>query len=167
MIKFVGWIVEYLMRAHSHYMQARNTAVVNNRGGIVCSACKLIHPENIYIGENTYLNGGDYVASPNAKIVIGDNCLISYHVHMRTDMHNYMDSMQLIREQGCSEHSIIVGNDVWIGYGAQIMAGVTIANGCVIGAGAVVTKDTQENGVYGGVPARMIRMRQGIDDCAE
>ena len=116
-------------------------------------------PRNIYIGKRSYINGGFICASPNAKIVIGDNCLISYNVHMRTDMHNYNDPNQLINEQGHTERDIIIGNDVWIGFGAQIMAGVTIADGCVIGAGAVVTKDTVKNGVYGGVPARLIKMR--------
>ena len=76
-------------------------------------------------------------------------------------MHNYADPDKLIWEQGHTESDIIIGNDVWIGFGAQIMAGVTIAVGCVIAAGAVVTKDTVPNGVYGGVPAHLIKMRDG------
>lgn len=74
-------------------------------------------------------------------------------------MHNYNNPNQPINQQGHTERDIIIGNDVWIGFGAQIMSGVTIADGCVIGAGAVVTKDTVKNGVYGGVPARLIKMR--------
>lgn len=54
---------------------------------------------------------------------------------------------------------IIVGNDVWIGYDAVIMAGVTIGDGAIIGTRAVVTKDVAPYSIVGGVPAREIRKR--------
>lgn len=54
---------------------------------------------------------------------------------------------------------IIIGNDVWIGYEAVILAGVTIGNGAIIGARAVVTKDVPPYTIVGGVPAQIIRKR--------
>ena len=54
---------------------------------------------------------------------------------------------------------IVIGNDVWIGYEAVILAGVTVGDGAIIGARAVVTKDVPPYAVVGGVPARQIRMR--------
>jgi virginiamycin A acetyltransferase len=54
---------------------------------------------------------------------------------------------------------IIIGNDVWIGYEAVIMPGVTIGDGAIIGARAVVTKDVAAYSVVGGVPAKLIKMR--------
>ncbi len=54
---------------------------------------------------------------------------------------------------------IVIGNDVWIGYEAVIMAGVTIGDGAIIGTRAVVTKDVPPYTIVGGVPARMIRKR--------
>jgi acetyltransferase-like isoleucine patch superfamily enzyme len=48
---------------------------------------------------------------------------------------------------------------VWIGYGASILRGVTIGDGAVIGTHAVVTKDVPPNAIVGGVPAKVIRMR--------
>lgn len=54
---------------------------------------------------------------------------------------------------------IVVGNDVWIGYEAVILAGVTIGDGAVIGARAVVTGDVPPYTIVGGVPARPIRKR--------
>ena len=54
---------------------------------------------------------------------------------------------------------IIIGNDVWIGYEAIIMAGVHVGNGAIIAAHAVVTKDVQPYTIVGGVPARPIRKR--------
>lgn len=52
-----------------------------------------------------------------------------------------------------------LGNDVWIGDNASIMAGVTVGHGCVIGTGTVVTKDTEDYGIYVGMPARLVRFR--------
>ncbi|MDE7319781.1 MAG: CatB-related O-acetyltransferase [Lachnospiraceae bacterium] len=54
---------------------------------------------------------------------------------------------------------IIIGNDVWIGFEAVILAGVTIGDGAIIGARAVVTRDVQPYTIVGGVPARPIRTR--------
>ena len=54
---------------------------------------------------------------------------------------------------------IVIGNDVWIGYEALIMAGVHIGNGAIIGSCAVVTKDVPPYTIVGGVPARPIRKR--------
>ncbi|MGL9729055.1 virginiamycin A acetyltransferase [Enterococcus sp. DIV0756] len=54
---------------------------------------------------------------------------------------------------------IIIGNDVWIGYEATILSGVTIGDGAIIGAKAVVTKDVPAYSVVGGVPAKKIKHR--------
>ena len=54
---------------------------------------------------------------------------------------------------------IIIGNDVWIGYEAAILAGVTIGDGAIIGARAVVTKDVPPYTIVGGIPAKPIRRR--------
>lgn len=54
---------------------------------------------------------------------------------------------------------IVIGNDVWIGYEAVIMAGVTIGDGAIIGTRAVVTKNVPPYAIVGGVPAKIIRMR--------
>lgn len=58
---------------------------------------------------------------------------------------------------------IVIGNDVWIGYDAIIMAGVTIGDGAIIGTRAVVTKDVEPYSIIGGVPAKEIRKRFSTD----
>ena len=58
---------------------------------------------------------------------------------------------------------IIIGNDVWIGYDAVIMAGVRIGDGAIIGTRAVVTKDVEPYSIVGGVPAKEIRKRFAPD----
>ena len=52
---------------------------------------------------------------------------------------------------------IRIEDGCWIGANVTIMPGVTIAKGCIIGAGTLVTEDTEENGIYVGIPARLIR----------
>ena len=61
---------------------------------------------------------------------------------------------------------IVIGNDVWIGFEAVILAGVTIGDGAIIGARAVVTKDVPPYTIVGGVPARPIRKRFSDEDIA-
>ena len=61
---------------------------------------------------------------------------------------------------------IVIGNDVWIGYDAIIMAGVTIGDGAIIGTRAVVTKDVEPYSIVGGVPAKEIRKRFSTDSIA-
>ena len=58
---------------------------------------------------------------------------------------------------------IVIGNDVWIGYEAVIMAGVTIGDGAIIGTRALVTKDVPPYTIVGGVPAKPIRKRYSDD----
>lgn len=63
--------------------------------------------------------------------------------------------------------NIVIGNDVWIGYEAVILAGVTIGDGAIIGARAVVTKDVPPYTIVGGVPAKFIRKRFSDDTINE
>ena len=62
---------------------------------------------------------------------------------------------------------IIIGNDVWIGYEAVILSGVTIGDGAIIGARAVVTKDVPPYSIVGGVPAKLIRKRFSDSDISK
>ncbi|MCI9132984.1 MAG: acyltransferase [Lachnospiraceae bacterium] len=142
-VKIFGRLMMTLTEKRENILGLYNSTIVNNPSGsgFVSGKVLLRYPGHITIGKNSYVNGGQLSASPNAYIKIGDNCLISYQVHLRTDMHIYKERDILIREQGHQEADIIIENDVWIGYGTQIFGGVTLGEGCVVGAGTIVTKD--------------------------
>ncbi|MEZ0284130.1 MAG: acyltransferase, partial [Thermoleophilia bacterium] len=72
-----------------------------------------------------------------------------------------MDLAAPIPDQGWSARSVAVGADCWIGMGVCVLPGVTIGEGCVVGAGAVVPKDLEPYSIAVGNPARAIRDRRG------
>lgn len=131
-----------------------------SHGARIAPGTQINDPSHFRLGNNSYINGGMFTTGPKSTITIGDDCLISYGVFMRTITHNYISKEIPINRQGHSEASIIVEDDVWVGYGALIAGGVTLHKGCVVGMGAVVTKDVPEYAVVAGCPARKIRERR-------
>jgi acetyltransferase-like isoleucine patch superfamily enzyme len=79
---------------------------------------------------------------------------------MYSNNHVFSDPDQTIMSQGLETKGIVIEDDCWLGTGVRVMDGVTIGKGCVIGAGAVVTKDIPPYSVAVGVPARVISQRQ-------
>jgi len=105
---------------------------------------------NLKIGSG-YFNGFVQVVCAHS-IEIGDNCAIARDVIIRdTDAH------ELVEEGFKKTKPVKIGNHVWIGTRAIIMKGVTVGDGAVVAAGAVVTKDVPKNSVVAGIPARVIK----------
>ena len=127
-----------------------------------------------WLGHGTKIRCHEGVVSIGAKTVLGQECTISAYQHvsigrecviadrvMLIDFdHGMVEVDRPIREQGIYKRDVRVGNNVWIGYGACILRGVTVGDNAVIGTSAVVTKDVPANAIVGGVPARIIRMRE-------
>lgn len=127
------------------------SSLVISDNGTICGNTELTNPDNIFIGKNSFVNGGQLCAGKRSKIIIGDNCMLSYNVHLRTVYHNYKDRTKPMNAQGQSESDIIIEDNCWICHSAQIMAGCTVHTGSVVAAGAVVTKDVPPNVcVWGG-----------------
>jgi maltose O-acetyltransferase len=116
--------------------------------------CKMTSTCRITVGSNTFVNNGCQFLG-EGEIVIGANCAIGYDVMFCTSTHLVGAAGQRAGEYVYAP--ISVGNGVWVGARATILAGVSIRGGCIIGAGAVVTKDCSIDGLYTGVPAGRIR----------
>ncbi|NWL35189.1 acyltransferase [Paenarthrobacter nitroguajacolicus] len=105
---------------------------------------------NIVIGEGTFINYR-CVFNTHGGIAIGRNCDIAMDVSFVTSTHEPGTPERRAGES--KPQPIIVGNGVWIGTRAVILPGVTIGDGAVIAAGAVVTRDCEPHTLYAGVPA--------------
>ena len=122
--------------------------------------CKLrAHEGEISIGAKTVL-GQECTISAFQHVSIGRECVVADRVMLIDFDHGMVEVDRPIRLQGIYKRDVRVGNNVWIGYGACILRGVTVGDNAVIGTNAVVTEDVPANAVVGGVPARLIRMRE-------
>ena len=95
------------------------------------------------------------------SIEIGDDCLLAEMVSIRDHDHNFARLDVPIRAQGASCAPVKIGRDVWLGAKVTVLKGVTIGDGAIIGANAVVTRDIPPRAIAAGIPARVIRMRDG------
>jgi acetyltransferase-like isoleucine patch superfamily enzyme len=122
--------------------------------------CKLrCHEGVVSIGAKTVM-GQECTISAYQHVSIGRECVIADRVMMIDFDHGMVEVDRPIRLQGIYKRDVKIGNNVWIGYGACILRGVTVGDNAVIGTNAVVTRDVPANAVVGGVPARLIRMRE-------
>ena len=107
---------------------------------------------NIKIGKNVFINSG-CCFQDQGGIELGDGCLIGHQVVIATLNHDPSPS----RRGGMIPAKVVIGRDVWVGSHATILPGVTIGDGAIVAAGAVVTKDVPPNAVVAGVPAKVIK----------
>ena len=126
-----------------------------------------------WLGHGTKIRCHEGEVSIGAKSVLGQECTISAYEHVsigrecivadRTMFidfdHGVVEVDRPIREQGIYTRPVNVGHNVWIGYGACFLRGVTVGDNAVVGTSAVVTTDVPNDAVVGGIPARLIRMR--------
>lgn len=120
-----------------------------------------IRSKRIRVGKNVFVNVG-FFFDGFAHLEIGDNVRIGQFVRILTATHEVGPAEQRCRVEVVAK-PIKVGKGSWIGCNVTLLPGANIAEGCVIGAGSVVTKSTLRNGLYFGTPARLVRL---IDDNA-
>lgn len=106
----------------------------------------------LVVNSNTYFHG-------IGGITIGDDVLIGPNVVISSGEHQYRTGRMPVKLQPIVPKRITIGDGVWIGANAVIMPGITLAEGTIVGAGAVVTKSTQPYTIVAGVPAKQIGSR--------
>jgi len=118
-----------------------------------------VHEGEVSIGAKTVM-GQECTISAYQHVEIGRECIVADRVMLIDFDHGVVEVERPIRLQGIYKRDVRVGSNVWIGYGACILRGVSVGHNSIVGTNAVVTKDVPENAVVGGVPARVLRMRE-------
>jgi acetyltransferase-like isoleucine patch superfamily enzyme len=116
------------------------------------------HEGEVRIGAKTVL-GQECTISSFQHVAIGRECIIADRVMLIDFDHGVVEPDRPIRAQGIYKRDVNVGHNVWVGYGACILRGVTVGDNAIIGTSSVITKDVPDDAVVGGVPARVLRMR--------
>src|SRR3989338_6222164 len=114
------------------------------------------NPKNIEIGADSKIGAYNFFHIKKGQIKIGNNVLIGAHVSLITENHDY-SKLQMEKEH--LPGSIVIEDNVWIGDKVIILPNVTIAEGAIVGAGSVVTKDLPRYMIAVGVPAKPIKQR--------
>lgn len=125
----------------------------------------------ITFGKNVQLNDYVHISAIN-RITIGDNVLMASHIYISDNSHGYY------KESGTSPlippikrpyytAPVSIGENTWIGEGAFIMPGVSIGNGCIIGAHSIVNKNIPPFCIAVGSPARIIKRYNSDTKCWE
>ena len=114
--------------------------------------------EELHIGDNSTIGFNSDIYGP---VFIGKDVMIGPEVAIYTNGHRFDDLSIPMNQQGDTEHKpVVIEDNVWIGRRVILLPGVTVKTGCVVGAGAVVTKTFPPNSVIAGNPAKVVKMRE-------
>lgn len=141
-----------------HFSALLNQAGANLQ---VAPGVKIFNPGMVSVGDECFIGAGTRMYAWNERITIGNQVLIAADVLIMTRNHQHVTRDLPMAEQDYENAPVTIEDDVWIGFRAIILAGVTIGRGSIIASNAVVTKDVAPYSIVGGVPARLISKRTG------
>ncbi|WP_254528739.1 MULTISPECIES: acyltransferase [unclassified Sphingobacterium] len=120
--------------------------------------CRFLFPENIQLGSNIYIG-------PNAEvnglggIIIKDGVIIGPNLIIHSANHNYKDSKYLPYDELFEFRKVIINENVWIGGNVIVVPGAEIGEGCIVGAGTVVSGKIPPLSIIVGNPCKIIKQR--------
>lgn len=124
------------------------------KGSAVQMDCSFLNGRKVHVGRNSVINFGSLLDGRRFAIRIGDNVSIGPEAAILTLGHDPRSS-QFSDKGG----EVVIGDRAWIGYRAVLLPGVSVGEGAVVGAGAVVAKDVEPYTIVAGNPARVIGSR--------
>lgn len=161
-----GWVKLYFTRCGNGFtpsfplkITGGGNITIGNNFNTVGTAFLFANDGKLQIGNNLSLNTNVHIGASYGEIVIGNDISIGPNTVIRAADHGIAPG-QLMNKQPHSGGKIIIEDDVWIGSNAVILKNVTLGTGCVVGAGAVVTKDVPPYAIVVGVPAKVVSTRE-------
>lgn len=132
----------------------------------IARGCKFVGIKNIFLGNDVTFNYNTMILTTRAKIIVGDHVMFAPNVVIVSGSHRIdivdrpMSEISDNEKLPENDKDIVFEGDNWIASNSVILSGVTIGKGCVVAAGAVVTKSAPPYSIVAGVPARVIKMRK-------
>ena len=151
----------YSFAYYIHEQVAWRAQIHAEKGIRIHATASIRYAHNVYIGQNSHINHNCCVwAGQGSKVVLGNDVLMGPGVCLFAANHGTVKGRPMMWQER-TEADILIGDDVWLGANSVVTAGTRIANGVIVAAGAVVTKDvTEEDVIVGGIPARIIGRRR-------
>lgn len=157
-----SWLPHYQL----HYAWPITTLIRRISGKLMFDKCgkkvdigrKISFSQRISLGDKSSIGDNAYLVG---EIKIGKDVMMAANCALIGSNHKFDRLDVPMNTQGGEASPIVIEDNVWIGYGVTILAGVTVHTGAVLAAGAIVTKDVPENAIVGGVPAKIIKYREG------
>ncbi len=146
------------------YINGNDNSIIIHKSAYLENTELYIEDNNCHleIGEKTFLGLSHLAVTENdSRMIIGSDCMISSHVQIRTgDSHSILT---IYGERINKAKSVYIGNHVWIGEGAKILKGVSLAQDVIVSSGAIVTKSFEQGQLIGGIPARVLKTNVSWD----
>jgi maltose O-acetyltransferase len=152
-LRMGGWNIVY--RGYRQRYDIAPSFRFNGAGIQLYGSGRIALGADSYVGELCSLQ-----AAPGETVCIGNRCSISHNVRVYTSTAQ-PDADFTQGPPPTSSGSVLIGSGVWIGANAYIGPGVTIGDNAVVGANSVVTRSVPASEIWGGVPARRIRVKRG------
>jgi acetyltransferase-like isoleucine patch superfamily enzyme len=151
----------YSFAYYIHEQVAWRREISAEEGIRIHATASIRYARNVSVGRNSHINHNCCVwAGQHSRIVLGRDVLMGPGVCLFAANHGTRKGQPMMWQER-TEADIVIGDDVWLGANSVVTAGTRIANGVIVAAGAVVTKDiTDEDAIVGGIPARVIGHRK-------
>jgi acetyltransferase-like isoleucine patch superfamily enzyme len=145
---------------YAHVSPRRKATI--GAGARIAPTVSLRNGERIEIGARSHIGEGCslWAGETTGRIVIGEDALFGPDVFVTASNYKYAPGTPIVLQPRV-ERDVTIGQDVWLGARTIVLPDVTIGDGCVVAAGSVVTRSLPPGAVAAGVPARVVKLRDG------